>query len=328
MKRTSIGQMLAVFLSATLCSSVLWAGFDQRSDVAAWLEKNPDLGFSKTEVVHFLSHTKALPSIIPVLNNAPERKLVWSQYGQRMVTESRITLGKKFLAQNAALIQSISQQTGVDGAIIAAIAGIESNYGNNMGKYFTLQVLATLAFDYPRRQSFFQRQLAEFFRLSYAQGLEPEKVMGSSAGAVGMGQFIPTSYRDFAIDGDGDGRADLFNSKADNIASIANYLALHGWLAGHPWLLQIEGDVEPAWVSLKAKRKGLSLSQWRTRGLVFEPVSSAEASAAEGFNLYAFSTATEPQYRLAGANFYAITRYNHSLWYSRAVVEIAQGIRL
>ena len=214
------------------------------------------------------------------------------------------------------------KETGVDAAIVAAIAGIESNYGANMGKHLTLRVLATLSFDYPRRSEFYQRQLAEFFRLCYSQGLDPTLVKGSAAGAVGMGQFIPTSYRDFAVDGDGDARIDLFHSEADNIASIANYLARHGWEAGAPWLLEVDTIVEPVWLSKKVKREGVALAKWQGRGIV---VPTSADSTAE-FNLYAFSTEGQSEYRLAGANFYAITRYNHSLWYSRAVVEIAQGI--
>ena len=148
------------------------------------------------------------------------------------------------------------------------------------------------------------------------------RVKGSAAGAVGMGQFIPTSYRDFAVDGDGDERIDLFHSSADNLASIANYLARHGWRADEPWLLNVEAKVDPVWLSKKSTRKGLALTQWQLRGTAMP----SEVDRALEFNLYAFSTEGDNEYRLGGANFYAITRYNHSLWYSRAVVEIAQGI--
>ena len=259
---------------------------------------------------------------MPILRNAPESKLLWRGYQQRLVTPSRINLGRKFLEQHATQLNLVAQETGVDAAIIAAIAGIESNYGNNMGKHLALRVLATLSFDYPRRSQFYQRQLAEFFRLSHSQGLDPMLVKGSAAGAVGMGQFIPTSYRDFALDGDGDGRIDLFHSEADNFASIANYLARHGWQANEPWLLEVDTKVDPVWVSKKAKRQGITLEQWQRRGILVPEL----ANKMREFNLYAFSTENEAEHRLGGANFYAITRYNHSLWYSRAVVEIAQGI--
>lgn len=298
------------------------AGFDHRDDVSQWLDEAGGLGFTKTEVAQYLAQTTAKPSIVPVLRNAPERKLLWSGYQQRLVTSSRIKRGRGFVKKHAAQLHLVAQETGVDAAIVAAIAGIESNYGANMGKHLTLRVLATLSFDYPRRSEFYQRQLAEFFRLCYSQGLDPTLVKGSAAGAVGMGQFIPTSYRDFAVDGDGDARIDLFHSEADNIASIANYLARHGWEAGAPWLLEVDTQVEPVWLSKKVKRQGVALAKWQGRGIV---VPTSVDSTAE-FNLYAFSTEGQSEYRLAGANFYAITRYNHSLWYSRAVVEIAQGI--
>lgn len=302
------------------------AGFDERADVAQWLEKAADLGFEKAMVAEYLANTQANSRIIPILSNAPERKLVWSQYQTRLVTQSRIDLGRKFYKAHAAQLDLVTQDTGVDGVIIAAIAGLESDYGNNMGKHLTLQVLATLAFDYPRRSKFYQRQLAQFFRLCFEHGLDPTAVKGSAAGAVGMGQFIPTSYRDFAIDGDGDGRVDLFNSKADNIASIANYLAEHDWQRGQAWMLTPKGEVADTWVSGKAKRQGIALAKWQQRGLSVAQAMGPKALPEHVFNLYRFTTNTHDEYRLAGPNFYAITRYNHSLWYSRAVVEIAHGI--
>ena len=314
---------------ALVCGLVVvapaWAGFDNRMDVSKWLSENSDLGFDKSEVAAFLAQTKAKPSIIPIIRNAPERKWVWSQYGKRMVSDSRIKRGKQFVLENSSQLDQVTQSTGVDGAIIAAIAGIESNYGANMGQHLTLRVLATLGFDSARRSGFFQRQLADFFRLCYSQGLDPTKVKGSSAGAGGMGQFIPTSYRDFAVDGDGDQRVDLFHSKADNIASIANYLSRHRWQAGAPWLLAVNADVvKSRWVNAKASNKGQTLGVWQQRGLLKSQ--TATQWPHQTFNLYAFSTAGEDEYLLGGANFYAITRYNHSLWYSRAVMDIAQAI--
>lgn len=317
MKKIALGWLLI-----GLFSSHAFADFNQRDDVSKWLRDAGDLGFTQAQVIEYLAQTKAKPSIVPVLRNAPENKLLWSGYQKRLVSSSRINLGKEFVKQNAAKLNMVAQDTGVDAAIIAAIAGIESSYGTNMGKHLALRVLATLSFDFPRRSEFYQRQLAEFFRLCHSHGLDPTLVKSSAAGAVGMGQFIPTSYRDFAVDGDGDKRIDLFNSVDDNIASIAHYLQRHGWQAKQPWLLEAGPKVDPTWVSKKVKRQGIPLSTWKGRGMAV-PVS---ADAAAEFNLYVFSTDSENEYRLGGANLYAITRYNHSLWYSRAVIEIAQGI--
>lgn len=310
------------WLVVSIVSLPAFASFENRDDVSKWLANAGDLGFTKTQVAQYLAQTTAKPSIVPVLRNAPERKLLWSGYQQRLVTPLRIKKGRDFVKKHAAQLRLLAQDTGVDAAIIGAIAGIESDYGANMGQHLTLRVLATLSFDYPRRSEFYQRQLAQFFRLSHSQGLDPMRVKGSAAGAVGMGQFIPTSYRDFAVDGDGDERIDLFHSSADNLASIANYLARHGWRADEPWLLNVEAKVDPVWLSKKSTRKGLALTQWQLRGIAMP----SEVDRAVEFNLYAFSTEGDNEYRLGGANFYAITRYNHSLWYSRAVVEIAQGI--
>ncbi len=317
MKKTAWAWLLVGIVSLPA-----FASFENRDNVSKWLANAGDLGFTKTEVAQYLAQTTAKPSIVPVLLNAPERKLLWSGYQQRLVTPLRIKKGRDFVKKHAVQLRLLAQDTGVDAAIIGAIAGIESDYGANMGQHLTLRVLATLSFDYPRRSEFYQRQLAQFFRLSHSQGLDPMRVKGSAAGAVGMGQFIPTSYRDFAVDGDGDERIDLFHSSADNLASIANYLARHGWRADEPWLLNVEAKVDPVWLSKKSTRKGLALTQWQLRGIAMP----SEVDRALEFNLYAFSTEGDNEYRLGGANFYAITRYNHSLWYSRAVVEIAQGI--
>ena len=317
MKKTAWAWLLVGIVSLPA-----FASFENRDNVSKWLANAGDLGFTKTEVAQYLAQTTAKPSIVPVLLNAPERKLLWSGYQQRLVTPLRIKKGRDFVKKHAVQLRLLAQDTGVDAAIIGAIAGIESDYGANMGQHLILRVLATLSFDYPRRSEFYQRQLAQFFRLSHSQGLDPMRVKGSAAGAVGMGQFIPTSYRDFAVDGDGDERIDLFHSSADNLASIANYLARHGWRADEPWLLNVEAKVDPVWLSKKSTRKGLALTQWQLRGIAMP----SEVDRALEFNLYAFSTEGDNEYRLGGANFYAITRYNHSLWYSRAVVEIAQGI--
>ena len=304
MKKTAWAWLLVGIVSLPA-----FASFENRDDVSKWLANAGDLGFTKTEVAQYLAQTTAKPSIVPVLLNAPERKLLWSGYQQRLVTPLRIKKGRDFVKKHAVQLRLLAQDTGVDAAIIGAIAGIESDYGANMGQHLTLRVLATLSFDYPRRSEFYQRQLAQFFRLSHSQGLDPMRVKGSAAGAVGMGQFIPTSYRDFAVDGDGDERIDLFHSSADNLASIANYLARHGWRADEPWLLNVEAKVDPVWLSKKSTRKGLALTQWQLRGIAMP----SEVDRALEFNLYAFSTEGDNEYRLGGANFYAITRYNHSL---------------
>ena len=234
-----------------------FADFSQRDDVSKWLNEAGDLGYSKAQVLTYLEQTKAKPSIVPVLRNAPERKLAWSDYQKRLVRDSRIEQGKLFLKQHEAIFATVEGNTGVDAPIIAAIVGIESSYGNNMGKHSVIRVLSTLSFDDPRRAEFYQRQLAEFFRLCFSHGLNPLEVKGSAAGALG-----------------------------------------------------------------KASINGTKWSDWQAR----EVALGASTHLDDEFNLYEFSTQGDPEYRLGGANFYAITRYNHSLWYSRAVIEIAQGI--
>ena len=314
-------------LLTSLTAAAAQADFSQREDVKAWLDEQSELGFDKQQVLELFRQAEYQQQVIPVLQKAPERKLVWQDYRERLLVPARIKAGKAFMAEYADLLVDIETKYGVEAEYIAAIVGVETSYGGYTGKYPVLATLLTLAFEHPRRQDFFQRELGHFLRLSYEHDLSTLELKGSPAGAIGTGQFMPSSYVAYGVDGDGDGRVDLLGNMADALASVANYLARHGWKYELPVMKPISDVARTDNVSKRPAKGGDSLLTWWNRGVDLPDSWQGKVGEEDGFRLYAFSTHNKPEYMLASANFYAITRYNHSLWYARLVSELAAAIK-
>ena len=186
-------------------------------------------GFDERYVNKILQTAKKQERILESMSSPAEFTWTWDRYKKLFLEEKRITNGKKFIKDNSKLFDRVEDDFGVPREIITSILGVETRYGKIKGSYRVLDSLATLGFDFPRRSRFFQSELVQFFILARENNLDINSVQGSYAGAMGYGQFISSSYRAYAIDYDGDGYADLFNSVPDAIASIANYLKKHGW---------------------------------------------------------------------------------------------------
>ena len=186
-------------------------------------------GFDKSYVTQILQTAKKQEKILQSMSSPAEFTWTWDRYRKLFLEEKRISNGKKFIKENSALFDRVEDQFGVPREIITSILGVETRYGKIKGSYRVLDSLATLSFDFPRRSKFFKSELIQFFILTRENNLDINSVQGSYAGAMGYGQFISSSYRAYAIDYDGDGYADLFNSVPDAVASIANYLKKHGW---------------------------------------------------------------------------------------------------
>ena len=234
--------LLWLLTSVWLLAMPVAADFSQQAQVQTWVAQQQDLGHSQAQVLALLQKAPRQPKVIPVLVKAPESNWVWTDYRQRLLSQQRIKAGRKFMRHHAALLQNVAQTYGVPAHYIAAIAGVETNFGSYTGRFPTLGTLATLAFEHPRRQTYFRKELAHYLRLSYSQDFDPLTVRGSPAGAMGMAQFMPSSYQAYAVDGDGDGDIDLLTSVADSLASIANYLVRHGWQGEKPVWLAIEAQ--------------------------------------------------------------------------------------
>lgn len=246
----------------------------------------------------------------------------WHAYFPLFLTDERLEKGLAFWQAHEAVLARVSEQTGVPAEYVVAIIGVETKYGERMGNDRVIDALYTLGFFHETRGRFFRRELGHFVRLATDEGWALGDPMGSYAGAMGYGQFIPSSYRHYAVDGDADGHRDLFANPDDAVASVAHYLAEHGWMRGEPVLLEAtvttpegllgkELELTATWAELRG----------RGVGVVSPPPDTAKA------RVYDFDLEGGVEYRVGLTNFYVITRYNHSKLYARVVHELAMRLR-
>ncbi|WP_115719369.1 lytic murein transglycosylase B [Gallaecimonas mangrovi] len=275
-------------------------------------------GLTEQQVQKAMDGVEKNPKIIKAITTPWESK-PWYQYEPIFITQKRLDKGLAFWKANEALLKQAQAKYQVPASVIVAIIGVETYYGTHMGSYPVRDALYTLGFYYPPRGSFFTKELAQYLKLAHQQDWQ-QSPDGSYAGAMGMGQFMPSSYQAYAVDFDGDGKRDLFSSNADAIGSVANYFHVHGWQMG-----------EPVMVSASVKGKapvtgGLdidsTLGQLKKAG-VTPSVAMDENTAAK---LFAFKLKDGTDYQVAFHNFYVITRYNRSPLYARAVWTLASQL--
>jgi membrane-bound lytic murein transglycosylase B len=280
-------------------------------------------GFDRAGLAELMSRAQFQQSIIDAMTRPAEAK-PWYQYRPIFVTESRIRDGVAFWEEHEALLERVSDDYGVPPEILVAIIGVETRYGGYTGRHRVLDSLHTLAFGYPRRADFFRGELEDFLLLAREEGIDAEGAKGSYAGAMGKPQFISSSYRAYAVDYDGDGRRDLWDSDADVIASVANYFKRHGWRPGEPITVRAHGvgDGHQAFVEAGMK-PSLRVEELRRAGLEIDPAIDGDALA----SLIELDTGPGNEHWLGLHNFYVITRYNHSNLYSMAVYQLSQEIR-
>ena len=253
--------------------------------------------------------------------NRPAERLPWHRYQSLFVNSASINGGVQFMQRNAATLARAQQQYGVPAEIIVAIIGIETRYGKVLGNLRVLDSLVTLSMEYPRRSKFFSSELEHFLHLVSEQGLDPLSVKGSYAGAMGVPQFMPSSYREYAVDFDDDGRADLIHSIADAIGSAANYLARHHWRSGEAIVTRVIDPPDELQAMATRGLKALTPAvKVRSLGV---PVS---AGSGDKLGVMQFEGKIGTAYRLGHHNFFVITRYNHSQNYAMSVFELAEQI--
>jgi membrane-bound lytic murein transglycosylase B len=279
--------------------------------------------FDHGELEQMLAEAQIETQILEAMSRPAERVMSWADYRKIFVTKERIERGADFWGEHAATIERIADEYGVAPEIIVAILGVETYFGQRTGRYRVLDALATLAFAYPPRASFFASELESFLLLAREEAVDPASALGSYAGAMGAGQFIPSSYRAYAVDGDGDGRRDLWSSWDDVFGSVANYFARHGWRAGELVVDQATlgpGVQEPAPAnSLDLNETVGSLVQ---RGYRF-PTAQPESTPVSIFKL---DEGPAAEYWVGYHNFRVITRYNRSAMYALAVYQLSQAI--
>ncbi|SKA69677.1 membrane-bound lytic murein transglycosylase B [Thiothrix eikelboomii] len=279
-------------------------------------------GFDAGQLQSLFATVQRNEEIIAKASKPAEAK-PWLQYRPIFITEDRIQSGMAFWQQYANSVEAAAQQYGIDPAYIVAIIGVETFYGRNTGNYSVLQALTTLAFDFPKRADFYQKELEQYLLLTREEQVQPLAWQGSYAGAMGLGQFISSSYRQYAQDFDQDGRRNLWDPE-DAIGSVANYLARHGWQAGEDVAVPayVSGQGYARLLSEKPVKPNLSLSALSIQWVA--PVNNFRARQA---SLILLDGAAGSEFWLGGDNFYVITRYNHSNKYAMAVHQLAQAIR-
>lgn len=281
-------------------------------------------GFDRAELETVFDDVEVKDSILKAISRPAERSKPWYDYRNIFITDSRINGGVAFWQEHKEALAHAEATYGVPAEIIVSILGVETRYGGNVGGYRVIDALSTLAFRYPPRSPFFRSELEHFLILTREEQMSQLDPVGSYAGAMGLGQFMPSSYRAYAVDFDGDGHRDIWTNHTDAIGSIANYLKVHGWVPGQSIIHRTETTKSlPEKMLENALKPSYSREELAVAGF-----SLAQLPA--GNDVLSIVTLTQPdgeEYWLGRQNFYAITRYNHSRMYAMAVTQLAQAIR-
>lgn len=301
-------------------------GFDLgRSDISQFIDdvvsRNEVL--NRDDVLALLAKAEPQPKIVELISKPAERVVPWWEYRQRFLTSQRINGGVRFWQEHREMLERICAQHGVPPQYIVAIIGVETFYGRVTGGYRVLDALATLAFDYPPRSEFFRSELEQFLLLANEEKVDPLTAKGSYAGAMGAPQFMPSSYRRYAVDGGNDQRRNLWKDWDDVIASVANYFREHGWQPDGPVIVDAKLDPD---ATFQIDTRNLDLNETvdslSAQGVQVEidvpgttPAILVSAEQKDG-----------PAYRVGFQNFYVITRYNRSVRYAMAVHDLAEAI--
>lgn len=315
---------------ATLCAALLGllmagpatAEFDQ-GQIKQFVDRLVNThGFDRRALQDTLGQAELRQDILDLIARPAEGK-PWHEYRQIFLDNARIDRGVDFWNANVDALREASDRYGVPAEIIVAILGVETRYGGYTGRHRVLDALATLAFAYPKRSSFFTKELEHFLLLAREEGIEPTEPVGSYAGAMGTPQFMPSSFRSYAVDFDGDGKRDIWADNRDTVGSVANYFQRHGWRRGEPiaTVARVDGDQYQQVVN-KGRKPVVSLSDLRSVGVKVEPTWSDELPA----TLMELDGAHGPEHWVGLHNFYVITRYNHSVLYALAVYQLSQEI--
>ncbi len=299
-------------------------GFDlARPEIVEFIDQQVKAGADRAQTLATLGQAQPQPKIIEAISKPAEKSLQWFEYRARFLTEERITAGVRLWREQRELLEGIAREQRVSPQYILGILGVETYYGRITGRYRVIDALATLAFDYPPRSPFFRSELGNFLQLAREEKLDPLAPLGSYAGAMGIAQFMPSSYRRYAVNAGGTPARDLWADWADVFASVANYLRQHGWQYGGTVLADTlyVGEavpVLPEGVALKD-----TLGSLRQRG--FEVAYDA-ADDTPATIVNAPLAPDRANYRVGFNNFYVITRYNRSPLYAMAVSDLADAI--
>ncbi len=314
-------------LGILLCySGTAWSLDVERTDVSAFIDEMVDRhAFDRRKLQQTLREAEVKSSILEAIARPAEKTKTWGEYREIFLTAERIEAGATFWRSHCDELERISRETGIPAEIIVGIIGVETYFGRITGGHRVLDALATLAFNYPPRARFFRDELEAFLLLIREEDMQATDAVGSYAGAMGRPQFMPSSFRAYAIDATGDGKRDIWENWSDVAGSIANYMVAHGWRAGEP--VTTRAALGTRWSGPLPKntlRPKNSVGSLSTAGVLFSTELPNDAPA-ELLNLNG-SDGTELW--VGFHNFFVITRYNRSVLYALAVYQLGQEISL
>ncbi|MFC3909464.1 lytic murein transglycosylase B [Legionella dresdenensis] len=299
--------------------------FTQRKDVQQFINfMVTKHGFQRKDLVNTFNNVQVQPRIIESMEKPYEKK-TWDVYKQLFLTQQRVQGGIEFWQANQKALMQAEKKYHVPANIIVAIIGVETLYGKNQGNYRVLDALSTLAFNYPKREEFFKKELAEYLILCREHNVQPTQYLGSYAGAMGKPQFMPSSYRYYAADFTGNPKKDLMNDDNAVIASVANYFHKHGWMPN-------QGVAQPAQIygsgykKINTTNKTAAYDKKQLAAAGVKPVTAA-VNPPEKAGLIELINQSGSEYWLAYPNFYVITRYNSSPQYAMAVYLLSQQLK-
>ncbi|MAB58916.1 MAG: hypothetical protein CMO46_00055 [Verrucomicrobiales bacterium] len=318
--------LIFLLLAFNLNSDVL-----EREDVKAFIEFAVETSeLNENEIKNYLAQAVPSKKAETARQNQPEVKATWNRYRNRYLTSSRINNGVKFVKEHFEILDSVEKDFGVSKYYIASIIGCETNYGNYLGTYNPLDTIFTRAFD--PKSTYWQKQLIELFILSKKYNLDPKSIKSSWSGALGLGQFIPSSYNAYGVDYDDDGIVDMYNSRNDGIASVANYLRENGWQKSSTAVMEVEvsqkyQDLEDEDIS--ALELPFNLNNFRTKISANDLIDQGfeiDKNIAETISPLLVYEQGKTKLYLGFDNFRVITKYNRSSKYALAVHQLAVEI--
>ena len=319
----NIRKYYKILVIAFFTSQSIYSDYSENDETAEFIDYMAQKhGYEKSYLEAVFQRAKYQERVVRIMNRQPEGTMTWERYRGIMVNDSRISAGKEFINSYRQDLQRAEKIYGVPAEIIASIIGIETRYGRIKGNIRVIDSLSTLAFDYPRRSKFFKVQLEEFLLLSREENFNLEEIEGSIAGAMGYGQFMPDSYRDYAVDFDNDGVRDILNNPIDAIGSVANFLNKKGkWKPNVPIAMrakaisevkEITSSFKPYMTEIELEEFGLEATEIIPSNLKFVPIS---LNLEDGY-----------EYWLGFDNYQSISRYNRSKLYVMAVFEFSNSL--
>lgn len=277
----------------------------------------------KSEVRQIMEEAKFQQEIIDKMTRPAEKTMTWERYRNIFIKQERIDAGVAFWNQYEAEIKAVEERSGVDAQVIMGIIGVETFYGKIKGSYRVLDALYTLAFGYPKRSTYFRKELEEFLNLAKKEKLDVLTIQGSYAGAMGYCQFMPSSYRAYAKSYDEGGTRDLVGSPEDAIASVANYLAEHKYKKGGLIAIKANEGIDPIALEKQPLKPAQTISYYKNRGYI----PAREVNPDTPATLLQLELESGKEYWFGFDNFYSITRYNHSELYALAVFQLGEAVK-